>query len=62
MAESRVCRLCGRPFLPAAPATPAEQAGALLAAERYKDAGKLCGACLASRGLLAMMYEPDGRR
>jgi hypothetical protein len=59
MAEPRTCNLCGQPFTPAPPATPAEEAGAILAAERYGDAGALCRDCLVSRGTLAMMYCPE---
>lgn len=61
MAETRPCAVCGRDFSPAPPATPAEEAGAILAAERYGDAGALCRDCLVSRGTLAMMYGPEGR-
>jgi|GEM_PF-289415 hypothetical protein len=59
MAEPRPCNLCGQPFTPAAPASPAEEAGAILAAERFGDAGSLCRDCLISRGTLAMMYCPE---
>ena len=59
MPDSRTCAVCGAPFMPAPPATPAEEAGAILAAERYGDAGALCPQCLASRGNLAMMYCPE---
>lgn len=53
----RGCRICGRPFDPAAATnSPAEEAGAVLACELYGDAGELCPTCLASRGTLAMMY------
>lgn len=60
MAEARACAVCGRDFIPAPPVTPAEEAGAILAAERYGDAGALCSDCLTSRGTLAMMYGPEG--
>jgi len=59
MPEVRSCTVCGRDFLPAPPTTPAEEAGAVLARERYGDAGALCAQCLASRGTLAMMYCPE---
>lgn len=61
MPETCTCRLCGRGFAPAPPATPAQEAGAHLAAERYGDTGALCPVCLAARGILAMMYGPEGR-
>lgn len=51
------CRVCGRDFDPAAAVTdPAEEAGLFLARELYGDAGELCPVCLASRGVLGMMY------
>jgi hypothetical protein len=59
MPDSRACKVCGRVFSPAPPASPAEEAGAILAAERYGDTGALCPTCLASRGTLAMMYCPE---
>ena len=59
MTEEQACAVCNRSFRPAPPATPAEEAGAILAAERYGDAGALCPDCLASRGNLAMMYCPE---
>ncbi|AMV71438.1 hypothetical protein JCM30471_32770 [Desulfuromonas carbonis] len=59
MAEPRPCAICGAPFTPAPPASPAEEAGAYVALERYGDAGALCRDCLASRGTLAMMYCPE---
>ena len=61
MTEVRPCAVCGRIFAPSRPQTPAEEAGAILAVERYGDAGMLCRECLASRGTLAMMYGPEGR-
>jgi len=60
MAEDRTCTICGRNFTPGPVSSPAEEAGALLAAEQYRDAGALCRDCLASRGILAMMYGPEG--
>lgn len=59
MPEPRPCAVCGKMFVPGPPTTPAEEAGAILAAERYGDAGALCPGCLASRGNLAMMYCPE---
>ena len=54
------CRHCHREFDPQdLPDEPAVQAGLLLAQERYNDAGCLCANCLASRGRLAMMYDPS---
>lgn len=56
---TRLCRHCGAEFDPdRLPDEPAVQAGLLLAEERYHDAGQVCAACLASRGRLAMMYDP----
>lgn len=57
-----VCCLCGRKFDPdRLPADPEVAAGLLLAEERYRDAGRVCGDCLASRGRLAMMYDQNCR-
>lgn len=54
------CRHCGHDFDPdQLPDEPAVQAGLLLARERYADAGQVCANCLASRGHLAMMYDPS---
>jgi hypothetical protein len=51
------CAVCKQPFDPeAAGADPAEEAGRFLARELYGDADDLCPACLASRGILGMMY------
>ena len=51
------CEICGLAFDPELPpATPEQQAGAILAEEQYGDAGRLCLECLGSRGRLAMMY------
>ncbi|MDT8442168.1 MAG: hypothetical protein RQ723_10950 [Desulfuromonadales bacterium] len=56
---TRLCRHCGAEFDPdCMPDEPAVQAGLLLARERYDDAGQVCVDCLASRGRLAMMYDP----
>lgn len=53
----RRCAVCGREFDPvAAVADPAVEAGAFMARELYADAGELCPVCLASRGVLGMMY------
>jgi hypothetical protein len=35
------------------------EVGHILALEKYGDAGTVCATCLASRGRLAMMYDPD---
>ena len=54
------CRHCGEKFDPAnLPDDPAVLAGMILAEERYDDAGQVCANCLASRGRLAMMYDPS---
>ncbi len=54
------CVLCRCLFDPDQPLTePAELAGLHLATQEYGDAGKVCPACLASRGRLAMMYRSD---
>lgn len=54
------CQLCQQAFDPQQSLDlPEQQAGLLLAAEEYGDAGSLCAACLASRGRLAMMYRSD---
>lgn len=56
----RPCRLCGKIFDPeASPATPAEEAGSILARELYNDVGELCPLCLDNRGRLAMMYGTE---
>jgi len=53
----RRCSVCGREFDPAASVDdPAVEAGAFMARELYADVGELCPACLASRGVLGMMY------
>lgn len=53
------CRHCGGEFDPGdLPEDAAVQAGLILAEERYGDAGEVCANCLASRGRLAMMYDP----
>ncbi len=59
MTEPRPCTICGSVFTPAPASTPAEEAGTILARERFGDAGKLCSVCLAARGTLAMMYCPE---
>jgi hypothetical protein len=54
------CRHCGEDFDPDdLPQDSAVQAGLILAKERYGDDGMVCGNCLASRGRLAMMYDPS---
>jgi hypothetical protein len=53
------CRHCGADFDPEKlPNEAAVEAGLILARERYNDAGQVCANCLASRGRLAMMYDP----
>jgi len=57
------CSVCDREFDPQAPlADPAAEAGAFMARELFADAGALCPSCLASRGMLGLMYcrELDG--
>jgi hypothetical protein len=55
-----LCRHCGAEFDPGnLPDDAAVQAGLILAEERYDDTGKVCADCLASRGRLAMMYDPS---
>jgi hypothetical protein len=55
------CVICGCGFDPTAVslADPAVEVGHILALEKYFDAGTVCAPCLASRGRLAMMYDPD---
>ncbi|MEJ2470471.1 MAG: hypothetical protein P8Y96_05070 [Desulfuromonadales bacterium] len=54
------CRHCGQEFDPQClPEDPSVQAGRILARERYGDEGLVCADCLASRGRLAMMYDPS---
>lgn len=55
------CTICGSRFEPAGVsfADPAVEVGHILAQEKYGDAGTVCAPCLASRGRLAMMYDPD---
>ncbi|MCM2264481.1 MAG: hypothetical protein NDI73_04720 [Desulfuromonadales bacterium] len=55
------CVICGSGFDPAAVslADPAVEVGHILALEKYGDAGTICMPCLANRGRLAMMYDPD---
>ncbi|HMB15570.1 MAG TPA: hypothetical protein VKN62_04570 [Pelovirga sp.] len=58
--KAQQCLLCGHQYDPDQPLTePAELAGLHLAEQEYGDAGKVCPACLASRGRLAMMYRSD---
>ena len=54
------CRHCSEEFdTHNLPDDPSVQAGLILAEERYGDAGEVCANCLASRGKLSMMYDPD---
>ena len=54
------CRHCGTEFDPEdMPRDNAVEAGLILAKEKFGDDGKLCANCLASRGRLAMMYDPS---
>ena len=55
------CTICHGRFDPAAIVfnDPAVEVGFILAQEKYGDAGTVCAPCLASRGRLAMMYDPD---
>lgn len=55
------CAICGCGFDPAgiSLAEPAVEVGFILAREKYFDAGMICAPCLANRGRLAMMYDPD---
>jgi ribosomal protein L40E len=63
LVKDTICRHCGAEFDPdSLPDDIAVQAGLILAQERYGDAGKVCADCLASRGRLAMMYDPSCHR
>jgi hypothetical protein len=55
------CSICEGKFDPAgiSLADPAVEVGHILAVEKYGDAGTVCAPCLATRGRLAMMYDPD---
>ena len=55
------CSICNAQFDPAGVslADPAVEIGHILAVEKYGDAGTVCAPCLANRGRLAMMYDPD---
>ena len=55
------CTICNDLFDPGTMslADPAVEVGFILAQEKYGDAGSVCMPCLASRGRLAMMYDPD---
>ena len=54
------CHLCQKPFESLeSSADPALQAGIHLAKTRYADLETTCADCLASRGRLAMMYDPE---
>lgn len=52
------CSVCGEEFSAtcAETDTPAQEAGRFLSQELWPDEGQLCSRCLASRGLLGMMY------
>ncbi|MDO3377363.1 hypothetical protein [Geoalkalibacter halelectricus] len=52
------CKVCKQQFDPATPLDdPAMQAGIFMAQQgEWNDVGELCPRCLASRGLLGMMY------
>ncbi len=53
----KACTVCSKEFDPEQPpADPAQEAGLFLARELYGDVGDLCPTCLASRGVLGMMY------
>jgi len=56
-----ICSICSEPFDPGvlSLADPAVEVGFILAQEKYGDAGTVCASCLANRGRLAMMYDPD---
>ena len=56
-----ICTICSSTFDPASLSfdDPAVEVGFILAQEKYGDAGTVCSPCLASRGRLAMMYDPD---
>jgi hypothetical protein len=55
------CSICTGRFDPATVMMddPAVEVGYILAREKYNDAGTVCTPCLANRGRLAMMYDPD---
>lgn len=54
------CSLCRREFEGWGDVSdPAVQAGIILAREKYSDVESICRDCLASRGRLAMMYDPE---
>ncbi len=54
------CLHCDQRFDPEnLPDDASVEAGLILAKERYDDVGKVCANCLASRGRLAMMYDPS---
>jgi len=55
------CTICKDSFDPASMslADPAVEVGHIIDLEKYGDAGTVCAPCLASRGRLAMMYDPD---
>lgn len=55
------CTICREVFDPATLSLvdPAVEVGHILALEKYGDAGTVCSPCLANRGRLAMMYDPD---
>ena len=55
------CTICNNSFDPGgiSLAEPAVEVGHILAVEKYGDTGTVCAPCLATRGRLAMMYDPD---
>jgi hypothetical protein len=55
------CTICNGRFDPVTVTfnDPAVEVGFILAREKYGDAGTVCAICLANRGRLAMMYDPD---
>jgi hypothetical protein len=55
------CTICNGSFDPATVSfsDPAVEVGFILAEEKYGDAGTVCAPCLANRGRLSMMYDPD---
>jgi len=59
--EMKNCTICNSTFDPATVTLkdPAVEVGHILAQEKYGDAGTVCMPCLANRGRLAMMYDPD---
>ncbi len=58
MAEkvTETCGICEREFSPDSSPSLYAEAGEWLAAEVWRDEGRLCPGCLESRARLAMMY------